>query len=369
MAEIVTTPKIKIVYVITRSDIGGAQFHVLSLLNKFINDYDILLISGSHGVLTEQAQSLGLRTQVIEAIDSFNILSASLQLRAVYKQENPAMVHVHSSLAAMYGRCARLFFDTKVLYTVHGWHFSFEPNIIKRCLKIIIEFTLKPLTNYWINVSNFDYKLGSTFHLFRKKHVTTIANGVNVTSFDKPQTQLQDDITNVVFIGRATFQKNCESAIRVIELADKQIHLTMYISGGQVKEFEPMVMQSSAKDRITLIIDDPEAAKKLKSHPIMLITSRYEGMPLCALEALQAGLAIVSSDVCGMNELIQHEQNGYLLPQNSEEEMAKHLNRLHNNPKLCFDMANASRDLYKKYFTKERMLESTKQFYKLILAN
>lgn len=352
----------KITYVITRSDIGGAQFHTLALLEEFRNTYDILLVSGSHGVLIERAEALGIRTKVIADLDSFNFIGAVLKLRKILQVEQPDLVHVHSSLASFYGRCAAKLGGLSTLYTVHGWHFSHEPNRVKRIIKIGIERCLKFTTDYWLTVSDFDKRLGTKHKLFRSTQVETINNGVPDAARKR---QARDNKTlDVVFLGRATYQKNCESALRTLELTDPNIRLTMYASGGSVDTLQSHLKQCTAKDRVNVVWDNPNAADSLADYSVMLLTSRYEGMPLGALEAMSASLAVISTNVCGMNEVVQNNVNGYLLPENDERAIADCLNRLLNDPERLNKMGRESHKLYQAHFTQEKMLSAIGSVYR-----
>jgi len=359
--------KKKLSFIITRSDIGGAQFHTLSLIECFRHEYDVLLISGSEGVLTDRAESLGVRTKVIAGIDSLNFLSAITQLSKTLKVEKPDLVHVHSSLASFYGRFAARLQNINTLYTVHGWHFANEVNPIKRVLKIGVEFFFKPFTSYWIGVSEFDYVLGCKFFLFKKNKAQVIANGVLGSGlFDNSPVESEGKL-NVVFVGRSSYQKNCESAINVIKNTDSSISLTMYTSGKTVDKLRDYIDSSSAKGRIRLIVDEPNAASLLHNYSVMLVTSRYEGMPLSVLEAMSSGLAIVSTDVCGMNELVVNDSNGYLLPENAEIAMANRLNELSSNPEKLKEMQLKSRERFLEKFTQEKMLSSISLLYKKLI--
>ncbi len=351
----------KLTYIITRSDIGGAQFHTLALLEKFKHSYDILLISGSEGVLSDRARALGIRTMVITQIDSFNVISAIYRIRLALNAEQPDLVHVHSSLASFYGRCAAKLTNIRTLYTVHGWHFSHEPNALKRRIKIAIERGLKWTTSHWITVSNFDHQLGREHNLFRHDCVDTINNGVEPSS--TATTRPSGNTLEVVFLGRATYQKNCESAIRVLELTHDDVRLTMFASGGSVEELTTQLSRSSAKHRIRLVLDDPNAAERLKNYSVMLLTSRYEGMPLGALEAMSNGLAVISTDVCGMNEVVKNEVNGYLVAQDNEQIIADKLNSLLTDKGTLRQMGQASFELYEANFTLNRMLTRVSEVY------
>lgn len=376
--------KKKLTLIISRAGIGGAQAHVLSLIEHFAEHYDLLLISGSTGPLIDQANAIGARTLVIPKIDSFNAFKALLALRAKLAQEQPDLVHVHSALASFYGRMATKLCGLKTLYTVHGWHFFDEPNRVSMFIKIAVEWVFQYLTNYWITVSEFDHQMGVKYGLFRACNARVIVNGIAPTQHlnQKYTTNklvldsTENDVFKLVFIGRIARQKNVLSALEIIECTAPSVHLTLYLSGKVSAEIVRAINSSSAQNRLTLIMNNPYAANELEQFSMMLMTSRYEGMPIVALEAMRAGLAIIATDVCGMNEVIEQGKTGILVPADQIDQIAQHINDLAsehlrdrtNGPSKVERMGAVAQENFIQYFTEEKMLERTACIYRQLLC-
>ena len=361
--------KPKVVIVITRSDIGGAQNHVLSLIKSFHKHYEMALVVGSKGFLADSVSAMGIKVHFLFDLDSYNPIKAIWKLQKILTQESPDLVHTHSSLASFYGRAAAKFNGIKVLYTVHGWHFAGEKNPIKWLIKVGLEFGARSFTDRWIAVSEFDLNLGRRFHLFKKNKIDVVVNGIE----NKPPAVRASvaidagQALEVVFVGRSTYQKNCTAALAVMEGTTENVNLTMFAAGGQISELVSAHAKSPVKSRIRLILNEPNAALEMDKFSVMLITSRYEGMPLGGIEGMRSGLAIVSTDVCGMNELVESGKNGYLFRQGDNDAMAGKLNELSQDRVKLAKMSNASRRRFERLYTLEKMLESTESVYKQLL--
>jgi glycosyltransferase involved in cell wall biosynthesis len=355
--------------VITRSDIGGAQSHVLSLIKAYRHHYEIVLITGSRGFLSDSVASMGVKVHFLFELDSFNIPKAVAGLKRLLISEAPDLVHTHSSLASFYGRAASKMCGLKVLYTVHGWHFAAERNPIKWCIKVCLELAARRFTDYWLVVSEFDLKLGLKFRLFNPRKVNVIVNGIEDTLIKRDDERLSgsSEALEVVFVGRSTYQKNCESALAVMAYTKSNTNLTMFASGGQMASLKAAHHKSPVKSRIKLIIDEPNAASEMHKYNLILITSRYEGMPLGVLEAMRAGLAIVSTDVCGMNELVIQGQNGFLFEQKDIKGIAKQLDSFAEDRSQLTEMGKVSRLRYEQLHTLDEMLQATENVYKKLL--
>ena len=360
----------KIVLVITRSDIGGAQNHVLSLIEEFHQRYQIVLVAGSEGFLAQSVSALGLKVIILNELDSYNPLKAIWKLKAILTEESPNLVHTHSSLASFYGRAAAKLCGLKVLYTVHGWHFASELNPIKWGIKVGLERCFRSLTDHWIAVSEFDRQLGNRFSLFKSEKTDVIANGIKSTPINRDfgKSDNIDKPLEVVFVGRSTYQKNCAAALKVLAQAQQNVNLTMFASGGQISILQEEHSRSPEKHRIKLILNEPNAALEMDKFSVMLATSRYEGMPLGVIEAMRSGLAIISTDVCGMNELIADGENGYLFKQADIKGMANQLNVFAKDRRLVVQMGEVSRARYEQWFTLDKMLSSTEAVYNKLLS-
>jgi glycosyltransferase involved in cell wall biosynthesis len=359
----------KIVFVITRSDIGGAQNHVLSLIKEFHKRYEIVLVAGSDGFLTRSVSALGLKVIILSEIDSYNPIIVTWKLKAILAKESPDLVHTHSSLASFYGRAAAKFCGLKVLHTVHGWHFASELNPIKWLIKVGLERCFRSLTDYWIAVSEFDRQLGNRFSLFKPGKMKVIVNGIKTVPVERGfEASSEPDVPlEVVFVGRSTYQKNCAAALKVMEQTQQNVNLTMFASGGQISILEDEYARSSQKHRIKLILNEPNAALEMNRFSVMLCTSRYEGMPLGVIEAMRSGLAIISTDVCGMGELVADGESGYLFKQSNIKGMAKQLDLFANDRRGLVLMGKASRLRYEHSFTLDKMLNSTEAVYQKLL--
>ena len=93
---------------------------------------------------------------------------------------------------------------------------------------------MRPLTSYWISVSDYDKRLGVKHHLIKQGRESVIANGIeDRTLVDK---DVDDDgALKVAFIGRASYQKNCIAAIKLMELKGQRMTTLGFIKGITVR--------------------------------------------------------------------------------------------------------------------------------------
>ena len=76
---------------------------------------------------------------------------------------------------------------------------------------------------------------------------------------------------------------------------------------------------------------------------IFVLPSHFEGMPLTLLEAMAAGLSCITTNICGMRDVVEHEHNGLLVTPGDSTALAKAIERLIGSPELRSRLGNAGR--------------------------
>jgi glycosyltransferase involved in cell wall biosynthesis len=120
--------KKRILLLITRSEPGGAQSHVLELLQGLKKKYEVILATGEQGFLLDEAKVLGIEAFLLPSlkrnISPVNDIKAYKEIRDTLLQTRPDLVHTHSSKAGILGRLAAHRLGIKNIFTAHGWAFA-----------------------------------------------------------------------------------------------------------------------------------------------------------------------------------------------------------------------------------------------------
>lgn len=101
----------------------------------------------------------------------------------------------------------------------------------------------------------------------------------------------------------------------------------------------------------------------LKNSDVFLHTSAYEGMPNAVMEAMLAGLPVVSTRVGGVSDLIQDGVHGYLHEVGDIPGITRSLERLLNDPALRQKMGSAGRERILSEFTVNNLTERLTRSY------
>ena len=111
----------------------------------------------------------------------------------------------------------------------------------------------------------------------------------------------------------------------------------------------------------------PEASQLIAQLDVMLITSENEGIPQVIYEAFYHGVPIISTEVGGISEVIEHNKNGLLSKVHDYEDLAENILFLMDNPQLIPTFAEVSKEKLLKSFTSEKMAKKTLEVFKKVL--
>jgi glycosyltransferase involved in cell wall biosynthesis len=174
--------------------------------------------------------------------------------------------------------------------------------------------------------------------------------------------------TRILMAGRLSIQKNPLLAIRALALIREMNWSLGVIGDGPLRaEMEALARREGIAERVTVHgwLSEAQVAERMVASDILLLTSLQEGLPMVAIEALQWGLAIVSSQVGSMHDIVEEGKNGFLC-ELAAAAFAEKLRQLLVTPQLLHEMRRASRekatqfDIEKTVSAYERILEASR---------
>lgn len=161
-----------------------------------------------------------------------------------------------------------------------------------------------------------------------------IPNPVTVT----PLAPSPQSAREIVATGRLDGQKGYDmlvTACRKVFDRHPDWHLTIYGEGPQRKRLEDMIHAYGLGDNISLPGTVTDIPDRLAASSIIVLSSRFEGLPLTLLEGMAAGLAPVAFTCkCGPRDIITDGENGLLVAEGDTDALAENINRLIEDPSL-----------------------------------
>ncbi|MCA3184624.1 MULTISPECIES: glycosyltransferase family 4 protein [unclassified Cupriavidus] len=367
-----TAPSIRsrprIAYLITNSEIGGAQSHVGDLLRALRDRTDAIVLAGGDGPLFAAADAVGAKAVVLKRLDNaLSAWSAVAAFREVLRElraARPDLIHVHSAKASALGRLAGWCLHVPVIYTVHGFAFKPAAPLARRLAAGLTEWCLAPLTTRLICVAQAERALAASLPI-PARHIEVIRNGI-------PDTVLRANpgapLRRIVMVARLKAPKRPDLLIRAFVEADiVDCELIIAGEGPDMDALQTLVTRVASGRRVTLcgpVVDIPAL---LASAQAFALVSDHEGLPLSILEAMRAGLPVIASDLPGIREQLDNG-DGCLVPDNNVATLASAIRKVAASPELRSTLGARARARWAQDFRLDRMADATWQIYQDVLA-
>lgn len=367
----------RILYIITQGDAGGAQRYVLDLAKAFGGQIATGTESDRLAAMAEDAGiSVHRLFHLKRSISPLDDMLAIWDIVQLIKKTSPDIIHLNSSKAGFIGSMVKLFSDVKIVYTAHGFVFN-EPG---RGFYATLERFASRFRDYIIAVSEADLKSALSRNIIAPSKISVVNNGIGEIQFlnkVSARQYLGIPLDKVVIGTIANFYttKGIDVLIRAAVLIPREHrqHLFFAVMGDGEKrqEYEKLIEQLRLQDCFKLTGSRELASHYLRAFDIFTLPSRKEGFPYALLEALQAGLPIVATNVGGNSEALQDA--GVLVPSENPPVLSETLVNLifgkgpeggiEKLTELSGKAITRSQDL-----TLQTMIQKTQKVYNMVLS-
>lgn len=293
----------KILFVITKSNWGGAQRYVYDLATSLSKEeFEVSVAFGQPGLLAKKLQDAGISTHPIHSlmrdVSAISDLRSFFELYALFKKERPDIVHLNSSKAGGVGAlAANLAHIKKIVFTIHGLPEDEARSALSRLvIKLATQLTVL-MCDKVITVSKDNYT--------RVRGSILIYNGIRPMDFGTGEVVRQSFPKGAHIIGTVGELNHNKNHIALIEQArqDPTVHVAI-VGEGELREMlEQKIREYGLVERVKLFGFLP-AADVLKGFDSFALPSLKEGLPYVLLEARAAGLPIVANRVGGVSEIL-----------------------------------------------------------------
>jgi glycosyltransferase involved in cell wall biosynthesis len=378
----------RIVHVITRLIIGGAQENtLLSCEGQHDRGHEVTLITGPaigpEGSLLERARNYGYRVEVIEEMrrailpgkDYFTYRRLIRRLREL----RPDVVHTHSSKAGIIGRwaAARAGVPT-IIHTIHGLAFTASTSrLVNDAYKFLERITAAKTTKI-VCVADAMRDQSLAANIGRPEQYVTVYSGMKTAPFINPpvsreeirrQLGLRDEHVAVGTIARLFDLKGHEDLLnQAPQLCARWPNLRfLWVGDGSLREqFERRMRQINLRDRFILTgLVPPERVPELtNAMDILVHPSRREGLARALPQGSLAGKPVITYDIDGAKEGVIDDVTGFVLPPFDKVRLAASIDRLMEDPALRKRMGTAGREFALSRFDAKVMVNALEEVYR-----
>jgi len=333
---------------------GGAQQIVYEISDRLkSSNRDVLIISGLSDLksslsahdnkILDQVKEEKIPIKIIpylsDRISFLSDIKALVKIIKILKENNPSIVHIHSSKTGILARLACwLLSIKKVIYHVHGWSFS-KPKWFAQKLFLWLERTFYYLTKQYIFVCHKDMvdfiDFGGNPKIISKSKI--IYPGANYLKLHQ-QTRYRNKLRNnlgikedehiIGTVGRLDYQKNPQMFVDIISdysQFDNNAKFLWIGKGSLENEVKEKIKDEGLTDKFILpgYVEDVE--QYFSVFDTFTITSRYEGLPVTILKSLSCEVPVVAFQINGINDLAKDFKSVLGVKPFSKDEFVKKL--------------------------------------------
>ena len=364
----------KILHIIGGGEVGGAEQHVLSLLNGLDRTrFEPHLVCLTHGPFAALAQEYGTSTKTLPMRYPLDLSPLPALIRWV-RQKEINLVHTHGSRANLLGRLSAKWLGIPSITTVHSslTHDYLSPWSAR--MAIVLDRLTIRLTSGIITVSEY---LAKEVALRGGRNLETIYNGHAPISFSdrsssrhqfRKQWGIPADALILGTIGRLHPTKGQHYMIKAaVKLHSNfpNLHLLLIGDGPLRQDLEIELRRNNIPYTLTGYL--PQAYEALPAMDLFALPSVSEGMGLVLLEAMQAGVPIVASAVGGIPEIIRAGKDGLLVPSGDVNGFTTAFASIFENPTLAKSLVLSGQERWP-LFSIDSMIKETEQVYIRLLA-
>ncbi|MEK7192592.1 MAG: glycosyltransferase [Patescibacteria group bacterium] len=373
----------KVLYVITKSNWGGAQKYLYELATSLPDGIKPFFALGgtgkkgeNGGLLLERLQNNPATTNNIFFVKSFardinlfDEIKSFFELYKIIRKVSPDILHLNSSKAGGTGAfAARITGVKKIIFTVHGFAFNEDRSPVSKILIRLLSWITMILATDIILLSNRELAQASAFPFTKKKlHLTH--NGIDAISSEnstQANTEIRDsfpqDSIIVGTIGELHPNKNQVALIEAAKLLPDKICFAIVGEGELRKNLENRISELKLNHRVKLF-GFIKAYEAFPNFDIFVLPSIKEGLPFTILESAIAGIPVIASNVGGIPEIIEDKHSGILVEQKDPEALTNAINTLTNDLVLRARYSKNLNQTVLSKFSQKEMVSQTISLY------
>lgn len=188
---------------------------------------------------------------------------------------------------------------------------------------------------------------------FTTKKTRVIYNGIDL-HYKAPILRKPNNPLRIVSVGRLHYQKNYEMAIRAFQHINLPFQYHIAGMGDLKSQLEQLIERNNAQEKIKLLGQVEDIPELLRHYDIFLMPSKYEGFGISAIEAMNASLPCILSDVPGLNELIvKYPECAHLINPETVHSLVDAIKELLLNDELRLQKGSAAFENSKSYSLEE----------------
>ncbi|MBS0614803.1 MAG: glycosyltransferase [Proteobacteria bacterium] len=360
-----------ILHVIDSLDLGGAQSVLINLIrhgDRSRFNYEVATMHG-HGVYWDAVRELGIPVHSLSVHPLLpSYVPALLWLCASRRYD---IVHAHLLGSNLIAKPLAALCRVKV--RINHDHCNDKTGMNRWLVRA--DKLVNRLSTHVIAVSGSVRDYAICHEGLPADRVDTVYNGIDLARFQpgpekrteaRARFGLPQDAFVVIGVGRLSYQKNFGLFLQVAArvLKDRpQAYFAIAGTGDEEAALRQQARELGLEPRLKFLGFVADMRALYPAADVLMLTSRYEGLPITILEAMATGTAIVSSNLDGVQEVLRDDVDSALVTPGDAEGFAQRLRALMDSPQLMQRYRQAALTKVRTTFSAEAATRAVESIY------
>ncbi len=360
--------KKKILEIINSAARGGGVKHLWDLVNGLDRrKYEFEIVISPDGPYLEEFKKAGFTVHVVDMMSSRFQKEATAQILTVIKNTKPDLVHTHGTRAGFFlAKGIENLSDVPTLYTVHGLSYNKNAGLMKRVFYRQIERFICEKHTAVISVSEFDGKEMVENEVVSAEKLHIIRNGVELDKYLQMPLG-RKEVEPLGTITRLAPQKGIYYLLKAHAFLRYKLDVdvqTVIVGDGYLRaKLEKRAEKLGISDLVIWAGSTDQPEKYYREFGTFVLPSIWEGLPLVLLEAMAAGVPVISTDTSGANDLLENGVDALIARRMNYRELAMNIKILTEDKDLRKELVKNARRKVQREYSLEKFLTATSSIY------
>ncbi len=365
--------------------VGGISRVVYDLSHRLIKDgHDVTVVTYRDGDVPYFEDDKGVKVHridnyminpnnFIEWIMQMNFAMVAKANQIIAEEGTFDIIHAHDWLVAYAAKALKESFNIPIVSTIHATEAGRNSGIHDETQRYIndTEWMLTyESTEVIVNSNYMKNELQRLFGLPFEK-INVVPNGVNLNIFNGIERDYEfrrkyamDNEKIILFMGRLVYEKGVQNLIAAMPKILAGYHdakLVIGGKGGMIDELRQQVHALGIDNKVYFAgyLNGKDVQKMYKAADISVFPSTYEPFGIVALEAMLSENPIVVSDIGGLNEIVQHRENGMKTYTGNPNSIADSVLELLFDHQLCSNIVKKAKNKVRNEYNWNKIAQDT----------
>lgn len=326
----------KVLHVLYSRIYTGAEKVAAQIITAFDGKVDMAYASLDSDSVWEILDGMGIKHYAFDEL-------TPAQLKKIIREYQPDVIHAHDMRTSFVASlcCGKI----PLISHIHNNAYDSRGLSPKSIAYLLAGLKAKHIL--WVSNSSYE---GYLFHKLFAKKSSVLYNIIDAARIYAMRDQDENTYNfDMIYVGRLTYQKDPQRLMRLsamLKARKPDIKIAVVGAGELEEETKALCKELALEENVQFLGFQSNPIKMVSDSKTMILTSRWEGTPMCALEAMALGTPVVSTPTDGMKDIIANGENGYLY--DSDEELAGAVLKIISDPERRAAMSEDTKQKFAK---------------------